>query len=118
MAKRTALPEERPNRKTSHVGPVPSRVDKRSKNDGSIDVFGSLAPNQGKRVGEDFADSVPPPKGKRVDGLGDEDSTRTGTGYVGARAHVHATPGVEATRTKDNIETFAQGDIPDDIDIP
>jgi hypothetical protein len=118
VKKKAALPSDAPNRRTSHVGSVKSRPDKRSKNDGSVDLVGSLAPNQGKRTGKDFAESPAPAKGKRPDGLGDEDSTRIGTGYVGARAHVHRTPGIEAVRTKDLIEQIAQGEPPSDLDIP
>jgi hypothetical protein len=118
MGKTAGLPKDAPNRRTSHVGSVKSRVNKTSRNDGSIDVFGSLAPNQGKRVGKDFGPSTPPAKGKRVDGLGDEDSTRKGDGYTGARAHVHSHPGVEATRIKDLIETMQASDAPSDLDIP
>jgi hypothetical protein len=119
MGKKTALPKDAPNRRTSRVGSVKSRNNKTSRNDGSVDLVGSLAPNQGKRTGKDFADSPPATKGKRVDGLGDEDSTRKGDGYTGARAHVHRTPGIEATRMPKNlIETTQDTDAPDVLDIP
>jgi hypothetical protein len=120
MAKKSAaLPKDSPNRRSSRMGPVKSKVNKTSRSDGKIDIAGPLAPQGNKRTGKDFGPSTPPAKGRRPDGLGDEDSTRTGTGYVGARAHVHRTPGVEAQRMpKDLIETTQDADAPDVLNIP
>jgi hypothetical protein len=118
MAKKTAgLPAEEPNRKskTDRVGGVPSRNVKTSKVDGTVDVFGPLAPQGNKRTSKDVSVSAPPAKGSRPDALGYEDSTRTNAPDPQSRAFVKHVPGVDAVRTGDNIDQLAQGDVPDDL---
>jgi hypothetical protein len=118
MGKNTA-PKDSPNRRTSSTGPVKSKVNKVSRNDGSVDLVGSLAPNQGKRTGKDFSESPPPPKGKRDDSfLGRFDSTRK-TDAAGPRNWVRSGDGVDQVeRIGDLVETFDQTDAPDELNIP
>jgi hypothetical protein len=103
------------NRRASDTAPVRSRNVKTSKNDGRIDEFGPLSPDQNRRVHEEGL--VPSPntaKRVRPDGFMDEfGSNRKTGGYEGSRAAVHSTPGVEAERTGDLIESLGQTDIPD-----
>jgi hypothetical protein len=118
MGKKAGLPADSPNRRTSSAKSVKSRNDRRSRNDGAFDVVGPLAPDQGRRVAKDLGTSTNTVKRVRPDGLGDEDATRLPGGYEGARAHVHTHPGLAIERTGDLIEQIAQGDIPNDLDIP
>jgi hypothetical protein len=121
MAKKTAgLEAEQPNRKTKsdRVGGVPSRNNKASKDGG--DVYGPLDPTGlgNKRTGRDFSDSSPAAKGKRPDALGFEDSTRKDAADPTSRAVVKRIPGIDAVRINDRTEQVAQGNVPNDLDIP
>jgi hypothetical protein len=120
MAKKNAaLPKDAPNRRTSHVGSVKSRVNKSSRTNGTLDIAGPLAPQGNKRVSKDFSESPPPPKGVRPDGLDDDLLNRKGDGYTGPRARVHRTPGIEAVPMDNtSVEQVAQRDVPGDLDIP
>jgi hypothetical protein len=117
MAKEAGLPADEPNRKTKADLLHASRVNKTSKNDGSIDVFGPLDPTGlgNKRASKGFAGSTPPAKGKRDDSfLGRFDSTRKAD--LGPRNWVRRDEGQDQVeRIGDNFETFAQTDVPDEL---
>jgi hypothetical protein len=112
------MAKEANNRRTSDVHAVKSRNVKTSRNDGTLDIVGPLAPQGNKRLAKDFASSPNTVKRVRADGLDDDLINRKDSAYTGPRARVHGTPGVNAERTGDNIEQVAQGDIPGDLDIP